>query len=366
MKLVVFFSRGMSLEGWQRAGILDRELALYRALLPHLESLTFLTYGGAVEQELALRLPGLRVLTNRWHLPANLYSILAPLMHWRALAGATIFKTNQINGAWCAVIATRLFHKKLVVRCGFVWSEFVARLHGGTWRQAAALRLERQAVRRADVVIVATEADRHALVTSHDLDERRVQVIPNYVDTSLFRPMPDVTRTPGRVICVGRLDDQKNLMALVEAMGQVPDATLVLVGDGPRRGALETAAAQQGVRVTFLGTRSHDELPGLLNQASVFILPSHYEGNPKALIEAMACGMPVIGTRAPGIEEIIVHRQNGYLCGPSAGEIAAALRDVLGDAALRDRIGAGALAYAHSTSTVESAVARELALLRLL
>lgn len=362
--LVVFFSRGMSLEGWRNAGILDRELALYRALLPHLGTLTFLTYGGAAEQQLAGQLPGLRVLANRWHLPANLYSILAPLIHWRALAGATIFKTNQINGAWCAVIARRLFHKKLVVRCGFVWSEFVARLHEGNWRASAARRLERHAVRRADLVIVATDADRQSLITSHDLDEGRVHVIPNYVDTSLFRPMPDVARAPGRVICVGRLDDQKNLMALVEAVGQVRDAALVVVGDGPRRGDLERAAARSGVRATFLGTRPHHELPELLNQASVFVLPSHYEGNPKALLEAMACGMPVIGTQAPGIQEIVRHRENGYLCGPSAGEIAAALRDVLGDAALRERIGAGALSYARSTSTVESAVARELALLR--
>lgn len=364
--LVVFFSRGMSLEGWRNAGILDRELALYRALLPHLGTLTFLTYGGAADHQLAGQLPGLRVLTNRWHLPSNLYSILAPLLHRRALTAATIFKTNQINGAWCAAIAKRLFHKTLVVRCGFVWSEFVARLHGGTWRPAVALRLERFVVRRADLVVVATDADRHSLVHAHALDDRRVQVIPNYVDTALFRPMSEVTRTSGRVIVVGRLDDQKNLFALVEAVAQIPDTSLVIVGDGPRRGALEAAAAQHRVDVTFLGTRPHHELPALLNQASVFILPSHYEGNPKALIEAMACGMPVIGTRAPGIQEILVHRENGYLCGPSAGEIAAALRDVLSDADLRTRMGAGALSYTLRTSTITSAVARELALLRAL
>lgn len=364
MRLVVFFSRGMSLAGWRQAGILDRELALYRALLPHLEHLAFLTYGGAEESELAARIPGVQILANRWRLPANLYSVLAPLIHRRALATATIFKTNQLNGAWCAVIARRLFSKKLVVRCGFVWSEFVGRLHGGNWRQAAATRLERRAVRAADVVIVATEADRQTLVRRHSLDGDRVHVIPNYVDTTLFRPMPEVAREPGRVVFIGRLDDQKNVMALVEAVGTVPGASLVVVGDGPLRAVLEAAARQRGVRAAFLGTRPHAELPELLNRSSVFVLPSHYEGNPKALIEAMACGMPVIGTRAPGIEAILVHRDTGYLCGPSAGEIAAALRDVLGDAPLCRRMSAGALSYARNTCAVESAVASELSLFR--
>ncbi len=364
MRLVVFFSRGMSLAGWHQAGILDRELALYRALLPHLEHLTFLTYGGAEESELAARIPGVQILANRWRLPANLYSVLAPLIHRRALATATIFKTNQLNGAWCAVIARRLFNKKLVVRCGFVWSEFVGRLHSGNWREAAAARLERHAVRAADIVIVATEADRRTLVTRHGIDERRVHVQSNYVDTALFRPMPEVAREPGRVIFIGRLDDQKNVLALVAALAQVPGASLVIVGDGPLRKSLEVAVAEQGVRATFLGTRPHADLPELLNGSSVFVLPSQYEGNPKSLLEAMACGLPVVGTRVPGIRNILVHRENGYLCGPSAAEIAAAVREVLNDTTLRERISAGALEYARSTCAVELTAARELALLQ--
>ena len=72
VRLVVFFSRGMSLEGWRRAGILDRELLLYRGLLPHLERLAFVTYGGANDQALAASLPGARVFSTRWRLPSNI------------------------------------------------------------------------------------------------------------------------------------------------------------------------------------------------------------------------------------------------------------------------------------------------------
>ena len=239
MRLVVFFSRGMSLTGWLKAWILDRELALYRALLPHLDHLAFVTYGGTEEQALAAQVPGVEVLPNRWRLPSNLYSVVAPLLHRRALARATIFKTNQINGAWCAVIAARLFRKKLVVRCGFLWSDFVARLHAGTWRPAVARRLERWAFRAADVVIVAAEADSATIIERYGLERSRVHVIPNYVDTAAFRPMPELEREPGRVTFIGRLDDQKNVMALLEAVEGLPGVTLVLIGEGPLRGQLE-------------------------------------------------------------------------------------------------------------------------------
>lgn len=364
MRLVVFFSRGMSLDGWRRAGILDRELALYRALLPNVEHLAFLTYGGANEVELAAHLPGVEVLPNRWRLSANLYSVLAPILHRRALARATIFKTNQINGAWCAVIARRMFrNKKLVVRCGFLWSDFMARLHPG-WRQTAARRLERQALRAADVAIVAADADKRTIVERYHLDAGNVHVIPNYVDTTVFRPMPEVSREAGRVTFIGRLDDQKNVTALIDAVADLPDVALNIIGEGPLRAELQAAASRGRGNVTFLGTLPHAELPALLNRSAAFVLPSHYEGNPKALVEAMACGVPVIGTRVPGIREILAHRETGYLCGTSAGEIGSALQAVLADPALRDQMSAGAVAYAQAKCSLQAVVQRELALLQ--
>jgi len=364
MRLVVFFSRGMSLDGWRRAGILDRELSLYRGLLPHLEHLAFVTYGGADEHLLSASLPGVDVLPNRWALPSNLYSVLAPLLHRRALGKATVFKTNQINGAWCGVIAKRLFHKKLVVRCGYLWADFMARERGAGWRRRAALRLERWVFGSADEVIVATEADRDTVLARYHLDAGRVSVIPNYVDTAIFRPMPDTKPEPGRVTFVGRLDEQKNVGALIEALEGMEDTTLVIVGDGPLRAGLEAAAARRRVNATFLGRRPQGELPELLNRSAVFVLPSHYEGNPKALVEAMSCGVPVVGTRVPGIREVLEHRETGYLCGTSPGEIRSALREVLGDATLRTRMGAGATAYVRRRCSLDAAIEQELAVLR--
>lgn len=364
MRVVLFFSRGMSLDGWRSAGILERELALYRLLRPELEHLAFVTYGGTRDLALAPELPAVEILVNRWSLPSNIYSVLAPVLHARVLRRATVFKTNQLNGAWCGLIAKWLFGKKLVVRCGFLWADFVARLHPARWYHVTAVYLERRVLQLADAVIVAGEADRDTVIARYGLSESRVHAITNYVDTTIFRPLPDVAPESGRVTFVGRLDEQKNPMAMLEAARGLTGIHLVVVGDGPLRSELQAMAERSGLHADFLGIRPHGELPALLNRSTVFVLPSHFEGNPKSLIEAMACGVPVVGTRVPGIREIVEHGKTGWLCGTSQEEIRAALAGVLGDAKLRGRIGAAGLAYVREHHSLSAAAERELSLLQ--
>jgi len=183
------------------------------------------------------------------------------------------------------------------------------------------------------------------------------------VDTARFRPLSGVVGERGRVAFVGRLEAQKNVEALVDAVAGLPNVTLMMIGDGPLRVALEERAVCNSARIEFVGRVPHAELPALLNRAEVFVLPSHYEGNPKALVEAMACGIPAIGAATTGIREVLVHRETGFLCGTSSGEIRAALVEVLGDAPLRTRLRQGGLRYVAERCSLASAAQRERALL---
>ena len=85
LKLVVFFTRGISLQIWDQVGMLEREVALYRQLLPHLKGITFLTYGDRSELQYASCLNGIEILCNHWGLPQQLYTRLLPILHWRHL-----------------------------------------------------------------------------------------------------------------------------------------------------------------------------------------------------------------------------------------------------------------------------------------
>ena len=82
-------------------------------------------------------------------------------------------------------------------------------------------------------------------------------------------------------------------------------------------------------KLIWEGGIPNSELPGYINKAKAFVLPSIYEGHPKALIEAMACSIPVIGCDSPGIKEIIGNGSNGLLCATTPGSLRNAINKVL-------------------------------------
>ena len=166
-----------------------------------------------------------------------------------------------------------------------------------------------------------------------------------------------------RQICfVGRLDEQKNLFALLKAIKGL-DVELVIVGSGPLGERLQEEVRKSRLPVRFLGNVLHQRLPDILNSSALFILPSLYEGHPKVLLEAMACGLPVIGTDVPGIRELINHRETGYLCGTSPEEIRDAIKDVLLNAKLSNHMGKNARDFVKEYFALERIVDMELTLL---
>jgi colanic acid/amylovoran biosynthesis glycosyltransferase len=146
-----------------------------------------------------------------------------------------------------------------------------------------------------------------------------------------------------RLLFVGRLVAAKGLPILLEAMAQLGDAVLRVVGDGPDRKMLEEMARSLGVagRVSFLGYQSQTQVRELFKQTDVFALSSFAEGVPVVLMEAMAAGVPVVATRIAGIPELVRDEENGLLVPPGDPDAASrALRRLIEDADLRNRFAA--------------------------
>jgi glycosyltransferase involved in cell wall biosynthesis len=184
-------------------------------------------------------------------------------------------------------------------------------------------------------------------------DPAKVRVLPNGVDGAVFRAAPDRAAVRAElgvagplILSVGRLVRLKGHELLVRALAELPGATLVLLGEGPERAALESLARTAGVpdRVRLLGRRPQAELARWYAAADVVALASDNEGCPNAILESLACGTPVVASAVGGIPELVTEDVAGILVPErTPAGFAAALRRALA----RERNEAGVLAYAR-------------------
>lgn len=354
-------SRGMSLQAWHAYGLLDREMAVYRRLVQHIMGITVFTYGGRTEQMLADHYPSTCVLPAYLPRGKRLYELYGPLLRQKELRKCNIFKTNQIKGAGAAVRAKRLTGKPLIVRCGYVWSD-PARYHDDKQRRRI-LRYEKKCFAAADAVITTSSRNRQLILETHQLEPRRVHVIPNYVDLPWDHEKTE--REPGTVLFTGRLTAVKNIELLLEAVEQAQHVQrLTIVGDGPLLSMIRQRAASMHTRVELPGRLPHAQLHAYYKRAQVFVLPSRYEGAPKSLLEAMGHGMACIGTDVAGIRDVIEHGQNGLLCTEDADALAAGMSRLLADAGLCARLGTQAHGFIRDNYSLERVVELELELIR--
>lgn len=338
VNLVLFFTRGVSLRTWAMMGMLEREIAIYKRLMEHDFQVSFITYGDASDLNYQDKLGGIRVLCNEKSLPPEMYEAELFTIHAKALADCHVIKTNQSNGAELALSASRSFYKPLVARCGYMWSLNWEREFGYDAPQTKYARtVEENVFSAAKRVVVTTEAMRQDIIRRIPQAKDKIKIIPNYVDTDVFRPL-DTPKNENSLIFVGRIAPEKNLEALLEAVSRLP-VSLTLIGEGRLRPGLQKRFSDLDGRVTWEGNIPNSQLPDFFNRSEIFILPSLYEGHPKTLIEAMACGMPSIGADSPGIREIISHRHNGYLCGTDTESIIQAIQAVVEDPDLRSAMG---------------------------
>jgi sugar transferase (PEP-CTERM/EpsH1 system associated) len=199
---------------------------------------------------------------------------------------------------------------------------------GGRTRSGRQEWLYRQSLRFTDYAVAVCEAARQRFAADGMRPRRALLAVPNGIRLERFRPADDVARQalvaelglpPGsRIIgTVGRLQPVKDHALLLRAFAkvrvQVPEAALVIVGDGPLRAALEAQAEQAGLSdaVRFMGDR-HD-VPRLLTGMEVFALTSTSEGYSVALLEACASSLPIVATDVGGNREIVRHGINGRL-----------------------------------------------------
>jgi glycosyltransferase involved in cell wall biosynthesis len=199
--------------------------------------------------------------------------------------------------------------------------------------------LRTASLRRARRIVVPSRY-LAGLAVSWGLEARRVEVLVNPAP-----PPRDVEPEPlprEAFVFVGRLTEQKALPVALEALARVPEARLVVVGDGPERAGLERQAAHLGDRVEFRGSLPREDVLRHLAGARALLLSSAWENLPHAAVEALAVGTPVVATAVGGVPEVVRDGVNGLLVPPNDPEaLAEAMRALLDDD-LRARLASAA------------------------
>lgn len=265
-----------------------------------------------------------------------------------------------------------------VPRIAYTCHGFLFNQPGPWWRRQLSLRLERLGGRMTDTFLTVSEEEAE--------DARRLRIHPratavlNGRSPALFHPDPaaraalraEFGATEGDCViaCVSRLVRHKGHPELLQAMEATPgNAVLWVVGErlaSDHGEDLEPhfarAAAVLGPRLRRLGYR-HD-VPAILAAADAFCLPSHFEGLPMSIIEAMLTGLPVVATDIRGPREQVRDGQTGFLVPPmTVAPLAGALGRLAADPGLRARMGAAGRAMALERFDEAKVVARTIALL---
>lgn len=184
-------------------------------------------------------------------------------------------------------------------------------------------------LRRMHGVLVFGKEQEDLVAAMYGVERSALHHVSNAVGDSFFQDRnPNAPHTPLRVLAVSRLTVQKRVDRLIDALMLLPfPAELVVVGDGEDRATLEAHAAARSIRVRFVGRKTHDELRTFHAWADVYVLPSDKEGGmPLTALEAMAAGLPVVGTDVVGVRALV---QGVGMCVPPTPEgIANALMDL--------------------------------------
>jgi len=365
MNLVLFFTSGVSLQTWSQNGSMTREIALYKKLQEQGIKVSFVTYGNANDLKYKDELEGIRILCNYLNLPPKRYVQLIPILHFSSLLQADIIKTNQMKGADVALRNAKVFRKKFVARCGYLWSDFSShanKRHADTQDGfLKAQSVESVVFSSANQIILTTTTMKEYVIKNYGINENKINVIPNYVLTDIFSPKVEsfnLNTGKKRVFSVGRLSEVKNYSSLIKACEGLP-VELAILGEGELQDALIAEAKDRGVDLKIYKNIPNHEIPDLMSTATIFALVSHYEGHPKALLEAMSCGIAVLGSDPPGIKAEIVHGVNGWLCKPDSESIRAGILHLLSNPQLRQELGKNARETIVNKYSLEIIAAKE-------
>lgn len=361
--VALVFTEGVSLKIWSETGVVGRDSQLYEKLCRAGHSVTFVTYGKSNDADYLPSGSMIRVLSRPAGMSKGDYAKELAHVHGDALRDVDLIKSHQFRGARHVIRLARRLGKPILARAGYLATAFAKEQHASRRKRWGLMLDELACCHLATAVCIPGPEDRAYLRRRYLAPDRRIFECPNWVDTDAFRPIPEIEKRPRRVCFVGRLAPQKQPLMLLEIARRVENIEIMVIGSGPLEAELRERATAEGLNFTFPGRVPNEEIPALLNSACVFLLPTLHEGSPKALYEAMACGLPVVSTEVMGVSAAIEQGVEGFKCrADDLPGLAESVQMLLDDSGRRNEMGNAGRRRAVECFSITSALNKELAL----
>lgn len=256
-------------------------------------------------------------MTRKWRIDAvwRLYKVLR--RHRPTILHTWMFHANvlgRIIGKLAAVPI--IITSRHSIRIGGQWRE---RLKGWTVGLDDKIIAVCDMARQLEIENARTPADK-VIVIHNSIDWRKFANVEPHIGAAVRQTLHIPAAAP-LIGAVGRLTPAKGFDILLQSFSevhrQIPDARLLLVGDGTLRSRLEKLTRQLNLAENVIFTGARNDVPHILKTLDIFILSSLWEGLPNTILEAMAAGVPVIATTVGGVPEVITHQENGWLIPPN-------------------------------------------------
>lgn len=358
--LAIFLTYNTSLESWKKNGTFDRELSIYKRFLNHFDKIYLVTYGDD-DSKLADSLPeNIIILPKKVAVNNFLYSLLIPFIYRKELRNSDWFRTNQALGSWSAVFAKILFGKKLNFHTGY--TESLSYINKSFIDKILIIIIEFFAYKSATISTVTSEYQKEYATEKYA--PKKIFVIPNGIDTKIFKPCKRDRSEKINLFLVARLHPEKNILNLLEALKDLKNVSLKIVGRGPLEKGILEFKKKYDLDLEIVPSIPNSKISEAYNSTDIYIQPSIYEGNPKTILEAMSCGLPVIATDIKGMRGVIMHNESGYLCKTDSQSIKEALLEIIENTKLREKIGSGARKTIEEKYDLDEIVRKEIKIYR--
>lgn len=317
MKVILVFTYGISINDWENSGLLTREMQLYEQLTSqHNVEFSFISYDEYIPENIRKTYPYINFYPAYQYIKKSNYRYMnylrtlnLPKKLKKELKDIDLIKTNQLSGAWVGIILKSILKKPLFIRTGYNLFEFSIKDKKPILTNLFYYFLTQLSLSYSDLYSVSSIEDKKFL-KKYFLNSKNIVIIPNWVNRLQKNAFDK--RYKNKILSVGRLEIQKNFESIIKAISN-SNVELDLVGQGSLYNDLKQLAIHNNSKVNLLGKLPFEELSKIYKNYKIFVLSSNYEGNPKAVLEAMSNGCLIIAKDTKNLREIIEDNVNGLL-----------------------------------------------------